>query len=303
MFVSDIYFIDYLKKLSKKELLNINNDKKLKKDELAKLIDINKYSYLKNIIMSFDLEDYNSFKKLINTKTTEDLNKYSRLVNYLISKHVLFQEDNLCIPKDIYIILKDILKDKEVSNYIKKEDSVYKFVDGIIIAYGVIDLDYFKSLINDSELIEKLNNYYKKEYIINDNYIASNRLTNKKRINKYYKNTSYKEFSNKDYMLLGVNEYHHKIKSYKKLIKVLKTNYIFKKSDIKYIDENIVIPYLYKGLNEEEKSKKELESTVTNLFEFKSDKLKMEIINGVMNIREEFPLWEYRGYTKMEMNR
>ena len=50
------------------------------------------------------------------------------------------------------------------------------------------------------------------------------------------------------------------------------------------------------------KAKKELEETIITLFEFKGDKLKQKMLEEVMKIRLEFPLWEYRGFTKLEVN-
>ena len=48
---------------------------------------------------------------------------------------------------------------------------------------------------------------------------------------------------------------------------------------------------------------KRLEETIENLFEFKSEKLKNKMLQEISKIRNEFPLWEYRGFTKMEVNK
>ena len=133
--------------------------------------------------------------------------------------------------------------------------------------------------------------------------IKSKKLSNKKRINNYYKDDKYKGFTNKEYVEMGKNTYHHSIKAYKKLIKMLKNYYVFKNKDIDFIDKNIVIPYLYNSLNEEEIAYKNLEETIISLFEFKGDKLKNKMLLEIAKIRDEFPLWEYRGYTKMEVNK
>lgn len=83
---------------------------------------------------------------------------------------------------------------------------------------------------------------------------------------------------------------------------MLKNNYVFRNSDIEFVDKNIVIPYLYNSLNEEDVAKKNLEETIEKLFEFKGDKLKQKMLEEVMKIRDEFPLWEYRGFSKIEVN-
>lgn len=82
---------------------------------------------------------------------------------------------------------------------------------------------------------------------------------------------------------------------------MLKSNYIFKNKDIEFVDKYIVIPYLYNSLNEEEIAKDNLEETVIKYFEFKKDKLKNKMLEEIIKIRDEFPLWEYRGYTKKEV--
>ena len=83
---------------------------------------------------------------------------------------------------------------------------------------------------------------------------------------------------------------------------MLKSNYVFRNKDIEFVDKFIVIPYLYNSLNEEDIAKKNLEETITTLFEFKGEKLKHKMLEEIMKIRCEFPLWEYRGFTKIEVN-
>lgn len=320
MILGDNY-ITYIKKLKKEELINIINDynslrkiyggikieiKKDKKDTIIEKIMDNIGDYLKYIIMSLDLEDYNILKHLMTKKVDNDyLLENRNFINYLISKGILIQEQDLVIHKDIKLMINNLLKDKEIITYIKKWDRIYKLVDGVIIAYGVVDRKYFDIIISgimDKELIiPKIEFYYKKEYKIDSKKIVSTKLSNKKRIDSYLKNKKYKYFPNKDYALMGNSLYHHNIKSYKKFIKMLKSNYVFRNKDIEFVDKFIVIPYLYISLNEEDMAKQNLEETVTKYFEFKGDKLKNKMLSEIMKIRDEFPLWEYRGFSKMEV--
>ncbi len=313
-------YITYIKKLKKDELINIINDynslreiyggikietKNAKKDKLIEDITEIQNTYFKYVIMSLDLEDYNILKHLMTKKINSDYLLENRVfLNYLISKCILIQEQDLVIPKDTKVLISNLLKDKEVITYIKKWDRIYKLVDGVIIAYGIVDRKYFDIIISgilDKELIiPKMNYYYKKEYKIDNKKIISTKLSNKKRIDSYLKNKKYKYFTNKDYCLLGSSIYHHNIKSYKKFIKMLKSNYVFRNKDIEFVDKFIVIPYLYNSLNEEEVAKENLEETVTKYFEFKGDKLKTKMLSEIMKIRDEFPLWEYRGFSKEE---
>lgn len=315
-----VNYIEYLKKLKKEDLIKIINDynklcdiykeekldnTKAKKDKLVNDIVNIKDKYLKYLIMSLDLNDYNNLKEVLKKNTTKVLNEHKELINYLKDKYVIFQEDNLVIPNDLNY--KACFKNKEITNYVKKWSRIYDLVNGMIIAYGVISEDYFSfvtsGIENKEEILPKLDFYYKKEYIIDDTKIVSTKLSNKKRINKYFKDNNYKNFTNKEYVEMGKNIYHHNIKVYKKFIKILKNYYVFKNKDIEFVDENIVIPYLYNSLNEEDIAYKRLEETIENLFEFKSEKLKNKMLQEISKIRNEFPLWEYRGFTKMEVNK
>lgn len=315
-----VNYIEYLKKLKKEDLIKIINDynklcdiykeekldnTKAKKDKLVNDIVNIKDKYLKYLIMSLDLNDYNNLKEVLKKNTTKVLNEHKELINYLKDKYVIFQEDNLVIPNDLNY--KACFKNKEITNYVKKWSRIYDLANGIIIAYGVVSKKYFSFIISGIEekdkIISKLEFYYKKEYIIEDKMIVSNKLSNKKRINKYFKDNNYKNFTNKEYVEMGKNIYHHNIKVYKKFIKILKNYYVFKNKDIEFVDENIVIPYLYNSLNEEDIAYKRLEETIENLFEFKSEKLKNKMLQEISKIRNEFPLWEYRGFTKMEVNK
>lgn len=314
-------YVDYLQKLSKEKLqaiiddynelgsiynLDVVNTKKLKKDDLIKKVDELKSDYFKYWIMSLDLDDFNVLKQLTFKKVNDEfLHENRDFINYLLEKSILFQEQELMMAWDINALFKSLIKNKDVIKYVKTWNKIYKLVDGIIVAYGVVSKKYFDIIIEGMEdkeqIIPKLEYYYKKEYVIDNKKIMSNKLTSKKRINSYVKNDKYKMFTNKEFGELGNSTYHHGIKSYKKFIKMLKNNYVFRNSDIEFVDKNIVIPYLYNSLNEEDEARKSLEETIVTLFEFKGDKLKQKMLEEVMKIRDEFPLWEYRGFTKLEV--
>lgn len=278
-----------------------------KKDNLIRDILEVKKDYVKSVIMCLDLSGYEALKVIVTKKYDEAyLNEHRDLINYLINKKILWQMDNLIIAQDVLKDIKEVLKDKTIISHISKWDKTYRLVNGIIIAYGAVDRKYFDILIsklkNKDNIYPMLEVYYKRDYSLEDN-IVSNKLTNQKRINKYLKDINYKEFKMKDFVEMGSSIYHHNIKSYKTFIRVLKRNYVFSKADIAFVDNNIIIPYLYNSLNEEKIANKNLENTIINLFEFKGDRLKQKILTSVKLIREDFPLWEYRGFSKKEVNK
>ena len=319
MFQSELNYKEYLNKLKKTELINIINDynnlcdiygykkiedTKSKKEVLIDLIDNVKENYTKGIIMSLDKKDFLALKEMVKKSSMESLNNNRALINFLKSKYVLLLNDTLEIPKDTKLI--EILKEKGVQKHIDYWTNVYDFVDGVIIAYGVIDSSHFNEIIKDvkekDNIFKMIDFYYKKGYTLEKDRIVSNKLSNKKRIDKYFKNKNYKKFAIREYIALGRSLYHHNIKAYKKFIKMLKNYYVFKKNDIEFVDSNIVIPYLYNKINEEEIAKNTLEETVVRLFEFKGDKLKEKMLAEIIKIRNEFPLWELRGFSKAEGN-
>lgn len=315
-----INYKEYLTKLKKEELVKIItiynklcdifecekiSDTKSKKDILINNIVNVKDNYLKYIIMSLDLKDYEDLKKILKKNDTKTLNEHKELINYLKDCFIIFQNDSLEVPNDLDF--KNCFKNKEIQNYVKKWNRIYDLANGVIIAYGVVSKEYFSFIISGTEdkeiVIPKLDFYYKKDYKIEEKMLVSIKLSSKKRINKYFKDSNYKQFTNKVYVEMGKNIYHHNIKAYKKLIKTLKNFYVFKNKDIKFIDDNIVIPYLYNSLNEEEIAYKNLEETIVSLFEFKGEKLKNKMLQEISKIRDEFPLWEYRGFTKTEVSK
>ena len=110
-----------------------------------------------------------------------------------------------------------------------------------------------------------------------------------------------KEFKQKEFIDLGNNKYHHSIKSYKKLIRILKRKYIFKNYDIMFLDNFIITPYLYSSLNEEKQVSDDLNKVIDKYFEFNNTNLKRVIIKNISEVKNEVPLWEKRGKSLKEV--
>lgn len=304
-------FVDYISKLKVKELNKILEDynlickiykmeeveyTNLKKKELVKLIDKIKLDYIKGIISLLNKSDYHNLILLLKNNNIDFLNECRDLINYLSSKHVLWLDDGLVIPQDIN--LKEIVKGSKKNIY--ETDYLYTLIDGIMIAYGVVDLKYLDSLVKIDNYLDMLEFNYHKDYLLDKDMLVSKKLSNKKRIERYYKDNNYCHYTLREFVLMGESLYHHEIKAYKKFIKMLKTYYVFSNKDIKFIDEKVVIPYLYNSINEEDIAYKNLEEVITELFEFKGRKLMDKMLLEIVKIRNYFPLWELRGHRKEE---
>ncbi len=303
----------YLEKLSKKELVDLinfyhelcdlnNSQKSLtitkeKKDILVDYLVDYHNKYLEYIVSLFSKDDYDNLLKLL--KKTSTLGIDNSFLEFLNNKRVLFNNE---MPLETYKELKRLVKQNIIKRKINSNTKYYSIANGIIIAYGVIDADTFNIIINSDTYMKKIQLYYKKDYIIDNKKVYSNKLTNITKINKYLKNIEIKGFNQKDFLNLGNKKYHHHIKSYKKLIKVLKRKYIFKNYDIMFLDNYIIIPYLYSSLNEEKKANAELNEVIEKYFEFNNSELKSSIIKNISNIKNEFPLWELRGKSFKEVN-
>ena len=266
----------------------------LKKEEIINYLVNYKKSYVKDILRTLNNKEFNEVVK----------GKYNIKLQRYLEESFLLNEDKV-MYSDIKDLVNELVKDKSIVDITKKMSGVDSIVKGIVIAYGVIDTNYFKKILDDFCDAEMLIGILKvkehENYLIGSKMILSKLLTNKKRIERYYKNDKYKKFSIIEFKELGLSKHHHSMKEYKKLMGTLNNNYVFNRKDIEFIDENIIIPYLYTSINEEDVAKDILVKKLEEFFEFREDKIRNKIYELVLGIRNNFPLWEYRGYSKNEV--
>ena len=279
----------------------------LKKEELLDLVSLyNEYNHLnkditklkKNEIISYIIENINKYISFVITtmdKNTFKLMKKNikddKVIQYL-NNYKLVIKDN--IPDDILVIIKKIIKQKKTKNIIAYNDKIYYVINGIIIAYGTIYLDELENIIGKENLLLVKVNPLKNYELAND-YIHYQSLKNKRKINSLNKNKDKRTFTLKEYQKLGNSTYHHTNRYYKKLINILKSNYNFKKHDIMFLDEVIIIPYLYNNVKDEIIALDNLSNNMDMYFEFTHNNLKKRIISYIQKIKEDFPIWEYWG--------
>ena len=301
-------YIDYLKKLKKEEITNLIDkfhvlchiynypvaveDIKSKKEDLINYLVDKASFYVKFLVQSLNNKDYKELNKITKKKmVNEDLLKYFQ------ASFIIFN-DNV-MAKDTYDLLKKALKSKRVFKEVKKSNEIYEISNGIIVAYGTLKISDFTQMLGEENL-ELANNYYQKNYRVENDKVIALALNNKKKINKYLKNKKMKSFSLKQFQKLGNNTYHHSIKIYHRLVKTLKNNYIFQNRDIMFLDTNIIIPYLYNNLAMEQEAQENLNKNIDFYFEYANQKLKTKIINEVVELKKEFPIWEKRGFSIAE---
>lgn len=305
-----IKFDDYLEELKKDDLNAIVDNynklaaiykdktigiKGLKKEDIVELIIKNKTNYVRYVLSIISKEEC---EKLLDNNYPKNLQDY-------LQKYQLLDEEKV-LYRDIKKIVEKLLKEEDFVKKLKEWDNINTIVNGLIIAYGVVDTDYVKDILSKYGDIEQIFSLLKlgiHNYSIEKKKMVSKLLTSRKRIDKYYSDNNLKEFSIKELQSLGNNKYHYNIKEYKKLISTLKNYYVFKKNDINFIDENIIIPYLYTSINEEKNAKNVLMSSLQEHFEFRKDRLQEKICQLVDGIRNNFPLWEYRGHSKKEVGK
>ena len=62
-----------------------------------------------------------------------------------------------------------------------------------------------------------------------------------------------------------------------------------------FLDEVIIIPYLYNNVKDEIIALDNLSNNMDMYFEFTHNNLKKRIISYIQKIKEDFPIWEYHG--------
>ncbi len=308
-----IKYQDLLKKLTKTELNKIVNlyhnyceiydypiacqiTKETKEEIINYLVDMQK-NFLTFSISSLDETDFKILKKISKKKVLIVSNEF--LKNFLTNNKLIINDT---LANDIWEEMRKLVKSKRIKKQVKANSQIYLLSQGIITAYGVLKLDTFKSLLPDEASFNLVKLYPKKNFRVEKDKVVAQELKNKKKIAAYLKNKDLKEFSFKDFINLGNITYHHHNKNYQKLIKLIKSNYLFQKSDIMFLDKVIIIPYLYNNRAFENEALAMLNQNIDEYFEFASDKLKNKLITEIKLIKKEFPMWEYRGKSLCEVD-
>ncbi len=309
----EVSYYEIIKNLKKEMLITIINKfhafcevfnypmavevNKLKKEDIINYLVDKQKVYLKFIIESLDYKTFKTLKKLskkkINNTTSNDWN--------VLSTYGLVTNES--IGKDTFILLKKYVSQKSAVKRVKENSKIYAIAEGIIVAYGVLPLDDFKKLLGNEENYKLVWLHASLNYEINEDKVISKKLSNKRKINKYCRDKNLKEFGVTDFRRLGEETYHHYNRQYKKLMHEIKSNYIFRKHDIMFLDSVVIIPYLYNNSSDEKEAAEALDATIEKYFEISRINLKNDIITKIKELKKSFPMWELRGYTISEVEK
>lgn len=289
--------------------LKYNN---LKKSQKVDLLFNNLDKYLDSLVKLFNEYEYKAFKLLSKRKN------YKKSLLSEIEIHILemLKLYNLVYietkkNEEYYHIYSDIKKvlfktiSKNNYKYILLWEDKLNFVKGIINIFGIVSLDdlFLVYTKNFSETKEQLFNvlnkqisihkYYKigeikkKIYIYNYNFSSlklAEEFINENDLDKYGYLT-YIEYGNRTF------EYN---KEYKKLIKLIKRNYVYKKSDLlKFINVSLN-KYVDLYQIDIDKAQKFLEKSLKDKFEFKNIELENKLMTQIEKLAKEEPRWVRR---------
>lgn len=215
------------------------------------------------------------------------------------------------IPKEFNDILNYIINNKEVIKENKKYNEIYNFTESVLDVYGILTLEelhylYTKNIknIEHDELNKVLNTYI----MVNDGFfvysydgvtlIANIEFSDLDKTFDFYEEYTgeiNKKLTKKDIASIRDYTYLRRLKSYKKLIDYLDTMYEGIKEEHQYLDEFIIIDYLYSAQISIERADSNFRNNIINVLEG-IDIIQINILSNMMKeIYNEYPKWKKRG--------
>lgn len=264
-------------------------------------------------------------KQLKEVVETDEIISYELLENKFNLQFLVFLKRNalarvyydkktnnikIYIPKEFKNMIKDALKNKSIVKENKKYNEIYKFTINCSYTYGVLSMEELYSLcvkfnlkIDEEELNIILNSYsfIDEEFALysfdNNTLIANLEFSNLDEVFDFYENSK-KKLNNKltfnDIKEIGENKYIYRLKSYKKLIDWLDERHENIKNDSNFLDELIIMDYIYTAQISLETANKNFKRNIDKILEIgiydKATMLKM-----MEKIFLEYPKWNKRG--------
>lgn len=302
--ILDFYGIDYRKNLSKEKCIDLIISSL--DNMINKSLDIFQNDELANLKYIVKKNGYIELR--VNYLLSDFLNTLNR--NYLAIKE---NDKTFIIPKDVLSIINKKINKKDVLDKIKENTSEYQLLLGFIDAYGVIDFEQFYNSyaklykLHHDDALERIKFYseYFSEFKVYKEktkyYLTSNNINNLKECKKYInKKENYKIYTNEELKDIHTFKYMEDFRSYKKLIKYIRTNYDINKNNIKVVNKWVLIPYLQEYQLDKNVAKDKLLELVDKYFEINTEKQKQKFATLAEGMAMDYPSWRLNGYSEKE---
>lgn len=289
--------------------LKYNN---LKKSQKVALLFDNIDNYLENLVKLFSEDEYKVFKLLSKRKSYKK-NLLSEAEIHILEILKVYNLVYIETKKneEYYYIYSDIKKmlfktiNKNNYKYILLWKDKINFVRGIINVFGIVNFDdlfliYTKNYSETKEQLLRvltkqtnIHKYYKigeikkKIYIYNYNFSSlklAEEFINENDLDKYGYLT-YIEYGDRTFKYNG---------EYKKLIKLIKRNYVYKKTDLMKFINISLNKYVDLYQINVDMAQKFLEKCLKDKFEFKNAELESKLMIQIEKLAKEEPRWVRR---------
>lgn len=315
---------EYLNSLKKEDIYNILNfynikfKKNLSKEKSIALLEENLESIVSLVLGVFQNDELINIKYLIKKKGYIELrlNRFLQdFLDNLSDKHLVIklEEKKFFMPQEVLKIFSKKVSQVTILNNIKTNTAEYNLLLGFVDAYGVIDFDQFYHNYSKNykykpeEALERIKLYstFFNEFKVfsekKKNYITSNIIENLKDCKKYLnKKENYKIYTNEELCDIHSFKYMESIRSYKKLIKYIKSTYDVSKNSTKIINKRVFIPYLNAYQIDKNVAKEKLAELINNYFEIKKEKQLNKFVELTENMAMDYPSWRLNGFSEKE---
>lgn len=303
---------DELVKVSRKySVKGITTLKKADAVEKVKNVVLEKYIDILNII------EENTFKFTKELSNTNGLRKYECndliYTNYLRNRGLAFTG---AINGELYVILPEELKDlleknltKEVKESSKLNYEIIRVIAGMAYYYGVIPLEYLKSVINtlfnlsiEEDLLETLINDGEElgyDYVVNDKYICHIDVEDKEMIlNQQSENeVGYCKFDKKTLIKAGNPDFIEENKQKVKLETVMGELFVIDKNILKEEMDGFIFAI---------KNEMPMDEAINNFleaYEIQSDEERNIFTYELQLFAKSISRWTLKGYSQNEVEK
>ncbi len=289
--------------------LKYNN---LKKSQKIALFINNLDNYLENLVKIFSEDEYKVFKLLSKRKSY----KKSLLSETEINILEILKVYNLAYietkkNEEYYYIYPDIKKmlfktiNKNNYKYILLWKDKINFVRGIINVFGIVSFDdlfliYTKNYSETKEQLLKVLNkqisihkYYKIGEIKKKIYIYNYNFSSLKLAEEFINENDLDKYGYLTYIEYGNRTFKYN-KEYKRLIKLIKRNYVYKKTDLMKFINISLNKYVDLYQIDVDMAQKFLKKCLKDKFEFKNDELESKLMIQIEKLAKEEPRWVRR---------